>query len=155
MASDCWRRIGPFLLAVLAAVVAVSGKSPLLSDTFLRCKGFTGVRIAVVDQAGLRAPISDHDFFCALFSLSKYFEQLYGPTTELDVTGCHVHSTFHHRFIVIAQNNSITLFFFNFCQLIEHSLSLTLPVFFKCWTNIGWSGLNSLAASDIVVSHLP
>lgn len=153
MASDCWRRIGPFLLAMLAAVVAVSGTS-LLSDTFLRCKGFTGVRSAVVDQAGLRAPSVTMTRILCMLSLSQYSEQLYGPTTELDVTGCHVHSTFHHRFTVISQNNSIT-FLKIFGQLIEHLLSLTLPVFFKCWTNIGWSGLSSLAASDVVVSHLP
>ena len=67
-----------------------------LLSILLRCNGFSRIQKAVVDQAGSRPPDhSDHDLFWgAGLALGSALELLLSATPELDVTGCHIKSTF-------------------------------------------------------------
>ena len=66
-----------------------------LLSILLRCNGFSRIQKTVVDQAGSRPPNSDHDlFFSAGLALGSALELLLSATPELDVTGCHIISTF-------------------------------------------------------------
>ena len=65
-----------------------------LLSILLRCKGFTGIQKAVVDQTGSRPPNSDHDLFLVCLALRSALEFLLGPTTELVIAGYCIKSTF-------------------------------------------------------------
>ena len=66
-----------------------------LLSILLRCNGFTRIQKAIIDQIGIRSPISDYDsFFGANLVLGSALELLLSPITELVITDCHIKSIF-------------------------------------------------------------
>ena len=66
-----------------------------LLSILLRCNGFTRIQKAIIDQIGIRSPISDHgSFFGANLALGSALELLLSPITELVITDCHIKSIF-------------------------------------------------------------
>ena len=65
-----------------------------LLSILLRCNGFTRIQKAIIDQIGIRSPISDHgSFFGANLALGSALELLLSPITELVTAGCHIKFT--------------------------------------------------------------
>ena len=72
-----------------------------LLSILLRCKGFTRIQKAVVNQTGSTPQKNDHDFFFFFFfgaclALGSNLQVPLGPINELVATGGHIKSTFHH-----------------------------------------------------------
>ena len=71
--DQCW------LQALQFSVYLIS-----LQSMHLRCKGFSGIQKAVVDQTGRRSPNSDHDLLLVkIWLFGSAFELLLSPSTEL------------------------------------------------------------------------
>ena len=66
-----------------------------LLSILLRYNGFTRTQKAVVDQRGSSHHIVTMTFFAASLALGSALVVLLSPTTELDIPGCSIKSTFH------------------------------------------------------------
>ena len=66
-----------------------------LLSILLRYNDFARIQKAIIDQIGIRSPISDHgSFFGANLALGSALELLLSPITELVITDCHIKSIF-------------------------------------------------------------
>ena len=82
--DQCW------LQALQFSVYLIS-----LQSMLLRCKGFSRIQKAVVDQTGRRSPNSDHDLLLVkIWLFGSAFELLLSPNTELVISSSHIKSTF-------------------------------------------------------------